>query len=97
MPSVLKYYSYFGAIRSRPSTSESTIAHVDEDTHEAYFDPTNMIYARMFRYVWGDRVLSEFNAESLGDILEAFLSFCWQQKKLKMGICIQISCRRGKT
>ena len=75
-----KFLSYFGAVRI-PKTSHGRLKSerhwVCPTTGTAYMDPTNAIYAMVFKLCWPDTLeeLYMSNKETIGDLVEALLGW----------------------
>ena len=66
-----KMLSYSGAVRSRIPTDP--VHYVDPSTQEKYFDPTNWVYGLLLRLLAPGLEKQNWNDETRGDIMEAFL------------------------
>ena len=78
-PSPLKFISYFGAVRMRPSVPSSLLAFVDESTNQGWFDPSNAAYCYALDSLWPGLLKSSdiSNLGTKGDVAECFLGFGW--------------------
>ena len=78
-----KFLSYFGAVQI-PKTSHGRLeSHwVCPKTGTAYMDPTNAIYAMVFKLCWPDTLeeLNKSNNETIGDLVEALLGWFYLTK-----------------
>ena len=70
----LKFMSYFGAVKAHSGIPGSAVW---DSTGQAYFDPTNKVYAYILDKVWPGCLPGMTNPVTLGDVMEAFLGFGW--------------------
>ena len=74
--SMLKHFSYFGAIRITCQLPRSGWAHVYVYEEELYIDPGNWWYGHLLVNLVGESALPETKDETKGDVIESL--FGWQ-------------------
>ena len=74
--SMLKHFSYFGAIRVTCQLPKSDWANVYVYDKELYIDPGNWWYAKLFVNLVGESALPQTNDCTKGDVIESL--FGWQ-------------------
>jgi hypothetical protein len=72
---LLKLFSYCGAVAISQDCEHLPVHWAD--TSGRYYDPTNYVYARVFRAVWPRAWISNSNDKTVGDRVEAFLGYLW--------------------
>ena len=72
-PGIRKLLSHFGAIRAHEGITGWEIY---DNSRQAYFDPSNRIYAHVFGKVW-THPAGLTNEHTLGDLVECFLGLCY--------------------
>ena len=72
--SPLKTFSYFGAVKAHAGIPGSKMY---DSSGQLYADPGNWVYSQVLRQVWPGCLPWMSNEGTLGDVLEAFLGFCW--------------------
>lgn len=70
----LKFFSYFGAVKAHPGIPDSKMY---DRSGQMYADLGNQLYTDVLFQVWPGCLPGMSNKEKLGDVLEAFLGFCW--------------------
>ena len=73
---LLKELSYNGAIRSRWPAANLGLQYSCSLSKQKFLDPTNEVYAFVFRHVW-PRARVPNNDVTLGDLIESVLGFWW--------------------
>jgi hypothetical protein len=72
--SPLKTFSYFGAVKAHAGIPGAKIY---DSGGQLYADPGNWVYKQVLRKVWPGCLPEMGNEKTLGDVMEAFLGFCW--------------------
>jgi len=81
---LLKLMSYHGAVNISGKRAAFQIPASWADDKSQYLDPSNYFYDRVFRTCWPESDVSKYyNAEHVGDHVEAFFGYHW------------LACQRG--
>ena len=73
---LLKELSYNGAIRSRWPAANLDLQYPCSLSQQKFIDPTNEVYAFVFRHVWPTARVPNHDV-TLGDLIESLLGFWW--------------------
>ena len=81
---LLKTLSYNGAIRSRWPKANLELQEYCSLSQQKFIDPTNAVYAFIFRHVWKGCCLCLRDDVILGDLIESVLGFWWMLEVSEM-------------
>jgi len=73
---LLENLSYRGALRSRWPAANLDLQETCHLSQQKFFDPTNAVYAFLFRHVWPTADVPN-SVVMLGDLVESLLGFWW--------------------